>query len=104
MELHEEKKEVLPQKQAQSWRLLVLYIRNQCHRCSECNKVEELTRLVGSMALLTLGLYIILNGWEYAHKRNDMLFLLSMMGLCCMIVGRTYCKAAMAEQITQEVR
>ena len=88
---------------AQSWRLLILGVRHRVHQLGECNKYAELNRLMGTLANLTLGLYVILNGWDRVAKKGEMLFSMVMLGYIIVLAGRTYLKAMMAERITQEV-
>ncbi|CAG7833062.1 unnamed protein product [Allacma fusca] len=87
---------------ALSWGQLIQYIREQCDRASRYQKFEELFRLIGYTGLVTLFVYIILNGWDHAQKRGSVLFILSSVGYGGMLLGRIYFKAVMADEIAQE--
>ena len=58
---------------------------------------------MGALANLTLGLYVILNGWDRVAKKGQKLFSMVMLGYIIVLAGRTYLKAMMAERITPEV-
>ena len=97
---YHELKRLLTVPTAQCWRHLVLGVRQRVHQLGECNKYAELNRLMGTLANVTLGLYVILSGWDRVAKKGQMLFCMVMLGYIIILAGRTYLKAMMAEWIT----
>ena len=66
---YHELKRLLTVPTAQSWRLVVLGLRHRAHQLGECNKYAELNRLMGTLANVTLGLYVILNVGTVLQRR-----------------------------------